>query len=411
MIRSAFFLAFFSLCLSLLAGSRVEQERFIHSISDPAIDMMVEHRIPASVTIAQAVHESNYGQSELATNANNFFGMQCGSATVWSGDCYRKVDYDKNGKPYSAQFRIYNSVEECFEDRIAFLSKERYQSLYNLHVADYYNWIKGLKAAGYAEDKAYVNKLDYIINKFNLTQYDKKGLAILKQASHTSLAQIQEPEVFFARGKTYDVFPSDYRPGIYNQNNVAMVIAAPNMTLADISKNTGLSEAQLRQYNDMTESQQLITFQYVFLEPKKEISKVAETHIVKNDETMYVIAQSYGIQLEYLLQLNKLKRGQLPARGEIIQLNIERKNSPKIRIRKTHEYQPISYRPTAKPNPKHPSINHVYETTRQTHIVQRGDTVFNICMRYNITEQQLREWNNLNSTIIHINDLLFVEGD
>lgn len=411
---------------ALLANSMSYQDQFIQSISPAAIDMMVEHRIPASVTMAQAIHESNYGKSELAAQANNYFGMQCGSITAWSGNCYRKVDYDAQNNAYAAQFRMYTSIEECFDDRVAFLNKKRYRHLFDLDIANHFDWIKGLYEAGYAEDPAYTQKLNSIINRHNLKTYDKKGLAIINKSSETLLAQTQEPELFYARSKTYDVFPSTYMSGIYNQNNVKMVVAAPGMTLDEIAKNTGRTEKKLREFNDMTDSQFLIPFQYVFLSPKKTISKVAEIHTVRKDETMYVIAQAYGIQLEHLLALNKMTRGQLPAKGEIIELSKQRKTNPKIRIPlkkepknsnaetvvSTNSTKPtLDHRPTAKPNPVYPSFENAVISTRQMHLVKKGDTVYSICRKYKISKKQLDYWNNLNSTIININELLFVESD
>jgi flagellum-specific peptidoglycan hydrolase FlgJ len=140
---------------------------YIQKNKEYAIEQMVLFKIPASVTMAQAIKESDYGNSELAKESNNHFGIKCHKE--WGGNSFIMDDDTLN-----ECFRKYNSVEESFFDHSMFLkSRPRYDFLFKLPLGDYSGWCAGLKEAGYATSFNYTNDLLIIIDFFNLHELDK----------------------------------------------------------------------------------------------------------------------------------------------------------------------------------------------------------------------------------------------
>jgi hypothetical protein len=136
-----------------------------------AISEMDRTGIPASITLAQAIQESNWGKADLAIHANNFFGIKC---KQWSGDTYYKKDDEfHKGELIESCFRVYNDVRQSFVDHSNFLIENpRYQKLFQLNKTDYKGWAKGLQDCGYATDKQYAEKLISTIEKFDLHRLD-----------------------------------------------------------------------------------------------------------------------------------------------------------------------------------------------------------------------------------------------
>lgn len=129
--------------------------------------------IPASITLAQALHESNYGTSKLATQANNHFGIKC--KKDWQGDTFghKDDDFDRKGKLIKSCFRAYPNYRASFLDHSEFLkNSSNYISLFKLHKTDYINWAHGLKKCGYATDPDYAIKLIKKIEKYDLSRFD-----------------------------------------------------------------------------------------------------------------------------------------------------------------------------------------------------------------------------------------------
>lgn len=147
---------------------------YIQTYKEIAIIEMHRTGIPASITLAQALHESNKGTSTLAVNANNHFGIKC--KKYWKGETYYHKDDDKNqqGELIESCFRAYHNVLDSYVDHSTFLkNSENYVNLFALARTDYVGWAYGLKRSGYATDKEYAFKLIRNIEKYGLSQYDK----------------------------------------------------------------------------------------------------------------------------------------------------------------------------------------------------------------------------------------------
>ncbi len=152
-----------------------EVDLFIEQFATTAISEMNRSKIPASITLAQGILESNSGASRLAIEGNNYFGIKCGSSWSNATVLHKDDDYDENGNLIESCFRAYASPEASFKDHSDFLvDRERYEELFN-YGNDYKKWAYGLQKCGYATSKTYGEKLVKLIEKYNLHRYDTKS--------------------------------------------------------------------------------------------------------------------------------------------------------------------------------------------------------------------------------------------
>ena len=173
---SAVNIGFFLVILCVKIGAQPPQSltnSYIASYAPEAVNQMIEHNIPASVTLAQAIFESSCGNSVLAQRSNNHFGIKC--HTQWGGDTIHKSDDSLN-----ECFRKYNSIKESYTDHSKFLTtRGRYKELFKLPISDYKGWCHGLKNSGYATYAYYPEVLIKIIEENQLYEFDRtENLAV-----------------------------------------------------------------------------------------------------------------------------------------------------------------------------------------------------------------------------------------
>ena len=163
--------------VSALSFAKPSEEQaaweYIELYKELAVVEMHRSGIPASIILAQALHESNYGLSKLALQANNHFGIKC--KTYWVGKTYYYKDDDTNreGDLIESCFRSYDTALESYVDHSNFLMfTKHYNTLFNYDKTDYKGWAAGLKECGYATDGKYTEKLISKIEKYYLNQYD-----------------------------------------------------------------------------------------------------------------------------------------------------------------------------------------------------------------------------------------------
>lgn len=141
---------------------------FINKYKFSAIWQQVLFGIPASITLAQGLIESNSGNSTLATQANNLFGIK-----AYSNPENLPVFY-ANDDSLHEPFRKYASAKDSIKDHSNFLrNNPRYDSLFNDQ--NYINWANGLHAAGYATYPAYASTIISVIETNNLQKFDFIG--------------------------------------------------------------------------------------------------------------------------------------------------------------------------------------------------------------------------------------------
>ena len=149
------------------AIKRAKQKRYIEQFMEIAQHEMQVHGIPASITLAQGLLESNVGESKLAVRNNNHFGLKCFSKTCKRGHCSNFED-----DSHKDFFRKFKSAKESYDAHSKLLQKPRYRALFDLERTDYVNWAHGLKKAGYATDPKYGYKLINLIKDLDLTRFD-----------------------------------------------------------------------------------------------------------------------------------------------------------------------------------------------------------------------------------------------
>lgn len=259
---------------------------YINMYKDVAVEQMKEHKIPASITLAQGLLESNAGRSELASKSNNHFGIK--STSDWTGK--KVLKKDNQGKSY---YRVYKSARDSYEDHSKFLERPRYSALFELEITDYEGWARGLKKAGYAEDSKYPQKLIRIIELYQLHIYDTK-------IGHNTL---------------------DINRTVYMGNGLYYVRAREGDTFKSLSKELKISRRKLIKYNDMYDDYPLKENDVIYLQKKlSKALKPYNTHTVKAGESLFGISQMYGIRLERLYKMNKFTPEYVPQCGDVIKL-------------------------------------------------------------------------------------------
>ena len=271
-------------------------EDYINRYKDIAIEQMMRHRIPASITLAQGLLESGAGKSLLTVSSNNHFGIKCHNE--WTGRRFYKDDDIKDDC-----FRVYDNARESFEDHSKFLLRPRYKSLFSLKITDYKGWARGLKACGYATNPQYADKLIGIIELYNLSEYDYAKTYDKFIASHS--------------GANTSGHYADHR--IYYRNRNYYLVANGGETFKSLAKEVGVSYRKLAKYNERDKKDVLCKGDIVYMEKKR--SKAEKMykgvpHTVRANESLYDIAQLYGIRLKYLYKKNGLPLDYVPRPGD-----------------------------------------------------------------------------------------------
>lgn len=285
---------------------------YISKYAEMAIDQMKRHGIPASITLAQGLLESAAGQSTLATQANNHFGIKTGGS--WDGPYVLRDDDRANER-----FRKYSSVAESFEDHSLFLKKPRYARLFSLKLTDYKGWAKGLKECGYATSPTYAEKLIGIIELYTLYDFDngKYSQTYNSANSQNNYSYCQNAQVTkIASHGDADFFAS--HPIAMNNKNYYIRIL-PGDDLKTISKSVDVSQRKLRRYNELIKGAPLVPGSILYLKSKRSHADRAfkrHPHIVESGESLYDIAQMYGMKLKSIYKFNKLPLDYQPQVGD-----------------------------------------------------------------------------------------------
>ncbi|NPA38096.1 MAG: LysM peptidoglycan-binding domain-containing protein [Chlorobi bacterium] len=282
---------------------RLTYEQYINKYKDLAIKEMKRTGIPASITMAQALLESNAGNSTLARKSNNHFGIKCHND--WKG---KKVYYDDDRR--NECFRKYKTVYDSYIDHSNFLvNKKRYASLFKLKPTDYKGWAHGLKKAGYATDPRYAHRLIKLIEDYKLYELDRKGSKVRYDYSDNNNTTVAEDSGNSENSDNTDNFVVNPYPSheVKYNNNVKYIDVEPGDTFESISEEFGLRPWEIYHYNDIPENADISKFRHLYIEPKRrKAARQHEYHIVKQGETLQRISHKYGIKLKRLLKLNNL---------------------------------------------------------------------------------------------------------
>jgi len=299
-------------------NGKITYAEYIKTYREIAIQKMNEYGIPASITLAQGLLESGTGNSSLAVNANNHFGIKCHKE--WTGMTYTMDDDEKN-----ECFRKYASAEESYNDHSYFLtSRPRYAFLFQLDRTDYKGWAYGLKTAGYATNPRYAEMLIKIIEENELYLYDKPGAVALVKNEKPADEDAGNNYVFTPSDKTFKFLEvGEGNRKIYVNNNVKLIYARPGDTPQTIAYDLGIHSFQVYQYNELGRSEMLKPGQVIYVEPKKRKAEV-DFHIIQEGESMREISQMYGVKLKALYKKNNLPEGHEPETGTKLYLRIKK---------------------------------------------------------------------------------------
>ena len=317
---------FLGLTVSAQRDSGTPQERYISRYAPIAVNEMYRSGVPASITLAQGILESRSGQSPLAAEGNNHFGIKCHNS--WKG---RTMLADDDRKDEC--FRVYDSAEESFRDHSDFLRyRDRYKFLFDFPTTDYKSWAYGLKQAGYATDPSYAAKLIQCVEDYDLTRFDRmtvdEALAAGGSQAEAPLVRdelegipdsplkIEAGELF--RGKAGEEYRFSLSRTLYSRNGVPYLYAVEGETYASIAKSNHLLVKEILRYNDLPGGGELHAGDIVYLEPKKSKTvRGLDKYIVGEEgETFHDICQRFAVKEKAIRKLNGLPAGYVPREGD-----------------------------------------------------------------------------------------------
>lgn len=369
---------FFSLISGIASAQRISIDEYVNQFKDIAMSEMKRSGVPAAITLAQGILESENGNGELVKKSNNHFGIKCKS--TWAGE---SVNHDDDAE--GECFRAYTNAAESYRDHSDFLrNNKRYASLFDLDADDYKGWAKGLKRAGYATNPRYPELLIKYIEQYNLQQYtllamneipasdiskatDEKGSAATSQELKDEKAVV-----------TTESAAITGEPGrIITINKIKCVFVNKGTSLLALATKHNINLNKLMEFNDFTEEGILKKDQYVFLQKKAKTGE-KEYYIVEPGERVHDVAQKNGIQLQYLRMYNDLQGIEVMPAGTRLLL------------------QPGAKGVVAR------------DQKVKTHTVEPKEGLYAIARKYNVTVQQLKEWNNLESNDLKIGQEIIV---
>ncbi len=371
--------------------------------------------IPASITLAQALIESDRGNSQLAREANNHFGIKCHTKD-WTGPGYYKDDDAPN-----ECFRKYESVQESYSDHAHFLrSRPRYANLFTLPSNNYAAWAQGLKDAGYATNPEYAQKLIKCIEEHQLHQIAGPDHPYVQAARTEPLAQPAPTET---RTKLWpwDFPASPCQEGEFQYNYTRTVCAQAGDDLLAIASRHKIELWKLLVYNGYSENVVLTAGQKVFLQRRMR-KGVVETHTLATGQRVADVARYYGIREKSLRLKNNLQRGEEVVAGQTLSLRknvrtaLQTTSLEEIeRIRKQYttgqkDFSLPRVDPGAAAAAEAERLRMEAPVEEGFHRVLTQETLYSLARRYKVKVEDLKKWNNLPDDHIKIGQILRVKA-
>jgi LysM repeat protein len=381
------------------AQPTVDIVEYINAYKSIAVQEMQRSGVPAAIKLAQGIHETYAGKSELVLKSNNHFGIKC--KTGWTGSKTYHDD-DERGEC----FRVYSSPLESYADHSNFLKgSPRYASLFSLSPEDYKGWAYGLKKAGYATNNKYPQIIIRLIEEYNLQQYSLIALGKLAPQEEIIVSNLKaEADIPTVKQIVQEATtpaeealmppPVIYPQGQFLINNTRVIYASKGTSLLALAQEHEISYSRLLDFNDLRDKDVLERDQLVYLQRKRKAG-ANEIHVVQPGETVYEISQKQGIRIEALLEYNYLQYGMEPAPGE------------KLYCREKSPGRPVLVSEITKKSAAVPSIE-LQNPSSAKHIVQTKETLYSIARKYGLTVEELKAMNNLPADGLHVGQELVV---
>ncbi len=337
-------------CILTAFTARAQKEKvtaYVNAYKDLAIEEMIRTGVPAAITLAQGILESQSGESALVKTSNNHFGIKC--KTEWTG---AKTYHDDDAR--GECFRVYNSSAESYRDHSDFLkTRPHYAFLFTLDPTDYEGWAYGLKKAGYATSPTYPQRLLKLINEHNLQQFtlaalSRRNTPAAEVKEHTGVTPAAEPvQIVTEKPSSQETIQAElpienakavtekkieptatpaatvkaisYPSGIFTINNTKVMYAAEGTSLLSLANQFDIPLSKLLEFNDLPAMDVLDTHRLLFIERKPKRGAV-DFHVVAEGETLHTISQVEAIRLDSLLEYNRLSRSATVSVGDRIYL-------------------------------------------------------------------------------------------
>jgi LysM repeat protein len=381
---------------------------YITRYKDLAIAEMKRTGVPAAITLAQGIHETEAGTSVLVKKSNNHFGIKC--KDEWRG---QSVSHDDDAR--GECFRKYSAAEDSYKDHSDFLrTRPNYASLFTLDPTDYQGWAYGLKKAGYATNPKYAQVLIKLIQDYNLEDYtliamgkkkEEDGLAKNevtgdKSSSSVPVKNNDTEETGKANNKMEqdvhsNVVEVNYPSGEFKINDTRVVYIKKGTSYLTIAQQYEIPLARLFEFNELKQQEVTADDQLVFIQRKRKTGE-HEFHTVQPGETVNDIAQSEALRLESLLEYNNMSANMQPAAGETLYLRSKSSTVPKLVTKNstTEKFNPgaaavVMDNDGARKKEARQKNNFVF------HTVQPKETVYSIAKEYNVSADDLISWNQL----------------
>jgi LysM repeat protein len=317
---------------------------YIKKYKDLAIEEMQRTGIPASIKLAQGIHETSAGTSDLVKKSNNHFGLKC--KAEWTGMTVTHTDDAPN-----ECFRKYDKPLDSYKDQSNYLKgTPRYASLFELDPTDYKAWAFGLKKAGYATNPKYSQVLIKLIEDYDLQDYTMIALGKLKSGQETlaknenknpeiiipgekSVVMPPEPEVVVyskkeAKKEVVEKKP-EYPDGEFKINETKVIYAKKGTSYLSLAEKYAIPLARIFEFNEMKVQEVVDKDQLIYIMRKRKVG-LNEQHTVKPGETLADIAQTEALRIESLLEYNFLQPNMQPAVGSVLYLRSKGPGMPAL---------------------------------------------------------------------------------
>lgn len=360
----------FSLCGMTAMCQKITPEEYVQTYKDLAISEMKRTGVPAAITLAQGILETESGNSDLLKRSNNHFGIKCKSN--WNGP---SVSHDDDAP--GECFRAYADAAESYRDHSDFLkNSQRYAFLFDLDPSDYKAWAIGLRTAGYATNPKYADKLIGFIEKYDLEQYSIAGMmhGVSDDEYQTVQTSIAPENVLHELEDNSAIRP-------LKVNGLKALMAPAGTSLLAIATNNNIKLGRLLEMNDLKKDGLLERSQIVFLEKKN--NEGAHTSIITSKRTsLYDLSQEYGVQLSSLCNYNGLSEKAVIEQGKTIYLKPQKVTST---VNTDQTVKQVSF-----------------------HTVAPKEGLYAISKKYGVSVSELKEWNQLSGDQLQIGQKLII---
>ena len=316
---------------------------YIKKYKDLAIAEMQRTGIPASIKLAQGIHETSAGTSDLVKRSNNHFGLKC--KAEWTGMTVKHTDDAPN-----ECFRKYDSPLDSYKDQSNYLKgTPRYASLFEIAPTDYKAWAFGLKKAGYATNPKYSQVLIKLIEDYDLQDYTMIALGKLKPGQETlaknenknsdiiipvekPVVMPPEPEiVVYSKKETKKPVETktDFPDGEFKINETKVIYAKKGTSYLSIAEKYAIPLARIFEFNEMKVQEVVDNDQLIYIMRKRKVG-LNEQHTVTPGETLADIAQTEALRIESLLEYNFLQSNMQPAVGSVLYLRAKGPGMPAL---------------------------------------------------------------------------------